>query len=310
MNKALKLFFILALLISFQSQSYACWDDDDDDYYGYWDDDDWDDYDWYDYDWYDYDWYDYDWDDYDDGSIWLDEVCCYGEAPDNDWDDWSGFTDDWDDWNDWDDWDEEYDGDTDSNSNSNKNSTVSVNGKNSDNQSKNKKYVIKNTDKTSVDKDKLRAIEGQKQGTANTCVLEGMSICCMLFGVTMTESEALNAMFQIAIKTDPENALAILDGNYQSDRLSNDIISILTDHGMSAHEISNVDDIKEALNNGEVVMTVEKITEDSNHDIVIVGERSDGSGYIAYDTDRDAGYYTTITDDQINPVYIIGIKKQ
>ena len=299
MNKALKLFFVLALLISFQSQSYACWDDDDDDYYGYWDDDDW----------YDYDWYDYDWDNYDDGSIWLDEVCCYGEAPDSDWDDWSDFTDDWDDWYDWwyywNDWNEEYDGDTGSNNNS----SVSVNGNNSDDQSKNQKYVIKDTDKTSVDTDKLRAIEGQKQGTANTCVLEGMSICCMLYGVTMTESDALNEMFQITLKTDPESALAILDGIYQSDRLSSDIISILIEHGMSAHEIGSVDDIKEALNNGEVVMTVEKVTEDSNHDIVIVGERSDGSGYIAYDTDRDAGYYTTITEDQINSVYIIGIKK-
>ena len=89
-----------------------------------------------------------------------------------------------------------------------------------------------------------------------------------------------------------------------------EIISIFESQKISAHDIGGVNGIQDALKNNEVVMTTQFITGEDNHSIVIVGPRSDGAGYIAYDTDRTAGYYTLITEDQINPVYVIGVKKK
>ncbi|MBQ4450462.1 MAG: hypothetical protein II900_08545 [Prevotella sp.] len=93
MNKTLKLFLIFALSFSFQVQSYACWDDDNDDWYD-WYDDDWCD------DWLnnDFDDLDYDpigwWYDPEDGSLTADEFECElpefiydGESDDSDDDD-------------------------------------------------------------------------------------------------------------------------------------------------------------------------------------------------------------------------------
>lgn len=103
----------------------------------------------------------------------------------------------------------------------------------------------------------------------------------------------------------------VLYGIFNSERLPNEIISVFDDKGMSAHNIESVDGIKDALDNHEVIMAVEYITDNDNHNIVIVGESSDGNGYIAYDTDFDAGYYTIVTEDQlvVDKGYLIGVKK-
>lgn len=87
--KVIKYLTLIFALCLWSAQSFACWDDAEDDY---WDDDD----DWY-YEWY-YDWF-YDDDEEDDDSIWLDEVIVIGNSDDNS-DDSSDY--DWDDDDDWD----------------------------------------------------------------------------------------------------------------------------------------------------------------------------------------------------------------
>ena len=122
---------------------------------------------------------------------------------------------------------------------------------------KNQKYVIKDTDKTSVSKEKLRQIEGTKQSTTNSCVSAGIVISSMLFDVSLSESVVINEIFNKELAADPKNALSILNGEYNIERLPGEIISIFESQKISAHDIGGVNGIQDALKNNEVVMTTQ-----------------------------------------------------
>ncbi len=275
--------------MAFSTPSLACWDDDDDDWYDYY-----------------YDWLDDDsslYGDYDPNSYWLDEVEVTYEQP-YDW----GLDEDW--WRTDDDWDDDYNDYEDNNDyddyelyNEYSHNETNILG-DKDESNPNQKYNIQKTDVTSVDKDMLEKINGFKQGTSSSCATAGIELCASLFNVSIPESTSLTEIFMKEREAGNANCIDVLNGVYNTDRISGEIIDVFNDHNMNSHEVTN---IKDAIDNGEVVMAVEKITDDINHSIVIVGYNSDG--YIAYDTDSTAGFYTIVTEEQLNPVYTIGIKK-
>lgn len=331
--KSIVVFFVA--LLSMSTPCHACWDEYDDDYYDY---DSYDDWDYWD-DWEDY----YNWDDeyycYD-GNTWLDDTVCTADRIDND-DSYNN--DNCDDWNNSD----SYNDDTDNNNNysyDESNETEYESGDNFDNSdligvydhddgidedeyddsdidrneddyeendqqyieghkdNTNKPYIIQDGDKTCIDKKKLDQINGFKQGTSKSCVCAGIELCGILLGRNIPEGETL--LFLIKSESSTISLAKIVDGCYNSEMIANDIKSIFCNNGLKAKDIT---DIKGAIDDGCVVMTVEKISERNNHDVIIVGYNSDG--YIAYDTDRNAGHYTIIREEQINSIYIIGVSK-
>ena len=90
------------------------------------------------------------------------------------------------------------------------------------------------------------------------------------------------------------------------EKLAKDLVDIANDAGLQGR--SDVTDIKDAVNNGEVVMTTTPVDTGGNHDIVIVGYNDDG--YIAYDTDKKAGDYIIVPEEDVNGLYKVGIKKK
>ena len=75
--------------------------------------------------------------------------------------------------------------------------------------------------------------------------------------------------------------------------------------GLTAYD--NVTDINAAIDDGQVVLTDINTNGDYTHDIIIVGYND--LGYIGYDTDNNAGYYTIISSDKIHGTYKVGLKK-
>lgn len=290
--KFLKL-LIIVLSLSIPIHSYACWendwDDDDSGWYDDWYDDD--DYD----DWYDDDWYDDD--DYDFSGGMLPEVDVY---PDNDWgndDDWwrTDYDDDYDyDYDDF--WEEDEDNAFDSSYSDKSNSTES-NNKSEDKQAKS--YTLKKSDKLSVDVEVLNDKKGFKQGTSNSCIPAGLEFAAALFGnKEITEGKVLETLVK-------KYGMGALVGSFTNiPQLAEDLASIARQGGLSSE--SHVNDIKDAVNHGEVVLTPIAVRENEYHNIVIVGYNE--SGYIAYDTDKN-GDYISVPEDSVNGMYQVGIKK-
>lgn len=276
MNR-IKILFLTFVLSLTSVGGLACWDDWDDD----WDDwgccDDWDDDDEVD-DEHD-DWY------YNEetGDYWLYDVEVTGS---ND-----GYKDDWEEGDfGWCDEDDDYNDYNDDNHNH-----TSITG-NSESD-KEPKYKLQKTDNLCTARWRLNSLNGFKQGTANTCVPAGMEFVAKLFGVTsITESSVAFSLIQ-------SMGFCVLNGDYSTEKLVDTLINTANSNGLQA---KIVDDIKEAINDGAVVMTT-KPTEDGNHDIIIVGYNN--NGYIAYDTNKSAGYYINIPETEVNSLYKVSIKK-
>lgn len=287
----IKILFLTFVLFLSSVGGMACWDD--------WDDD-WDDWD----DWGD-DWCHYNDDDGsywlnnvdvtpddiggdDDGSIWLDEVFVTYNVDDDD-----NGNDNNDDWGDYDFGLNEGDDDYDSNDNCNDHTSIAGNSESD----KEPKYKLQKTDRLCTARWRLNSLNGFKQGTANTCVPAGMEFVAKLFNINgVTESTVALSLVQ-------GMGFDALNGEYSTEKLVDTLINTANSNGLQA---KIVDDIKEAINDGAVVMTT-KPTEDGNHDIIIVGYND--KGYIAYDTDKSAGYYVNIPESEVNSLYNISIKK-
>ena len=253
--KLIKL-LIIVLSLSMPIQSYACWDDDWDDNYDPWDDEDdpWgdDDNDWSAWDdflnsLYGDDW-NYDGNNSNDDDIYKeidlpDGWECVGERPEPEYPiiDISDY------------WDRYFDSD-DSNSDDNGFNDDSdeddrdysyVQG---DNEKKSKSHTLKNTDKLSVDLDKLNKQKGFKQGTNNTCVSAGLEfVAKVLDNTTLTEGKVLGKLVHT-------QGLGVMFGEFRNPQmLSEDLANIAKDAGFeSSPYVSN---IKNAIDNGEMVMT-------------------------------------------------------
>ena len=302
MRHSILRFFLIFACVAIPLHSHACWDDSSDDYYDY---DDYDD-DWYD-DWYfdDDDW-NYDDDDivygeisednYDMNGGELDEVVV---TPDEDYD-W-GLDDDWwrtdygddDDYCNDDEWSDDYGDDT-----SESNDHYEIRG---DDNGDKKSYTLKKTDKLSVDINDLNKQRGFKQGTNNTCVSAGMELAAKIMGNnSVSEGSVLLSLAK------SEGWDVVLGDFSDKEKLAKDLVDIANDAGLQGRY--DVTDIKDAVNNGEVVMTTTPVDTGGNHDIVIVGYNDDG--YIAYDTDKKAGDYIIVPEEDVNGLYKVGIKKK
>ena len=145
-----------------------------------------------------------------------------------------------------------------------------------------KSYTLKKTDKLSVDINDLNKQRGFKQGTNNTCVSAGMELAAKMMGNnSVSEGSVLLSLAK------SEGWDVVLGDFSDKEKLAKDLVDIANDAGLQGR--SDVTDIKDAVNNGEVVMTTTPVDTGGNHDIVIVGYNDDG--YIAYDTDKKAGLY-------------------
>lgn len=301
MKHILLRFFLIFACVAIPLHSHACWDDSSDDYYDYDDyDDDWD----WDYD--DWDWNDDDDDDivygeidesnYDMNGGELDEVVV---TPDEDYD-W-GLDDDWwrtdygddDDYGNDDEWSDDYSDDPDL--------TILITGT-EDGKTK-EKYELKQTDKLVKALNKMPKT-GFKQGTTNSCLFAGLTFTSIVFGGEIPEGKFM--MGYIEHSPNFKTALeGITSGLYYEKTIESTIVSIAEENGFSVTQ--GISDIKDAINDGQIVLTNINDGEKNTHDIVIVGYN--GNGYIGYDTDRDAGFYRQISSEEIKGTYTVGLKK-
>lgn len=302
MKHILLRFFLIFACVAIPLHSHACWDDSYDDYYDY-DDYDYDDWDW-DYD--DWDWNDDDDDDivygeidesnYDMNGGELDEVVV---TPDEDYD-W-GLDDDWwrtdygddDDYGNDDEWSDDYSDDPDL--------TILITGT-EDGKTK-EKYELKQTDKLVKALNKMPKT-GFKQGTTNSCLFAGLTFTSIVFGGEIPEGKFM--MGYIEHSPNFKTALeGITSGLYYEKTIESTIVSIAEENGFSVTQ--GISDIKDAINDGQIVLTNINDGEKNTHDIVIVGYNE--NGYFGYDTDRDAGFYRQISSEEIKGTYTVGLKK-
>ena len=160
-------------------------------------------------------------------------------------------------------------------------------------------YKLKVTDKLVKPIDKMPSI-GFKQGTHNTCLFAGLSFTFFLF----TQKE-INEGEIIMLFLKNDNSMDIINGFFNVNTISGDIIDVARSLGLTAYD--NVTDINAAIDDGQVVLTDINTNGDYTHDIIIVGYND--LGYIGYDTDINAGYYTIISSDKIHGTYKVGLKK-
>lgn len=300
MKHILLRFFLIFACVAIPLHSHACWDDSYDDYYDYddYDDDDWD----WDYD--DWDWNDNDDDDivygeidesnYDMNGGELDEVVVTPDTNDSNDDDWwrTDYGDD-DDYGNDDEWFDDYGDDPDL--------TILITGT-EDGKTK-EKYELKQTDKLVKALNKMPKT-GFKQGTTNSCLFAGLTFTSIVFGGEIPEGKFM--MGYIEHSPNFKTALeGITSGLYYEKTIESTIVSIAEENGFSVTQ--GISDIKDAINDGQIVLTNINDGEKNTHDIVIVGYNE--NGYIGYDTDRDAGFYRQISSEEIKGTYTVGLKK-